>query len=132
MDRDEIVRKKWRSMLQNSLPADMAVAEDQVMKAEDQWSQKSRLRVTSFKPQRMQKEDECVKLECRATAVGDLASIARFLYEMEKDPLPLKLEEIELTAQDEHGEKLMLGVRFSGLRLNEQKSNLEGKEKSSS
>ena len=56
-------------------------------------------------------------LECRADAFGSIQSLARFLYELERDPLALKVDELEITARDSEGQQLSLSVRFSGLLL---------------
>jgi hypothetical protein len=57
-------------------------------------------------------------LECRADTFGNLASLTRFLYEIEKDPLALKVDAIEIAARDNEGQQLTLGVQISGLLLN--------------
>ena len=59
--------------------------------------------------------------ECRADAFGSLPSITRFLYEIEKDPLALKIESVEINARDNTGQQLSLGLQVSGLRLNSAK-----------
>ena len=87
-----------------------------VSKSIDQWAQNSSLKVASFKPQWLDNEEDSLKLECRVASAGDINSISRFLYEMEIDPLPLLAEEIELSAQDDKGEKLVFSMKFSGIR----------------
>jgi hypothetical protein len=57
-------------------------------------------------------------------ATGSLATITRFLYEVERSALPLRVDSIELTSRDEFGQKLTLGLLVSGLRL----TPLEGKQ----
>jgi len=77
--------------------------------------------VTSLKPRWSRKEKVFRKLEFRATAQGGIGSIARFLYELETDPLPLKVEDVVVTARDGRGDVLALGIRFSGLVLTDEK-----------
>jgi hypothetical protein len=100
----------------------MSLAEDQVLKSVGRWARDSRLSVTSLKPRWLRDEDDFRKLEFRAAAEGNMESIARFVYELERDPLPLKIEDIEIAARDERGDRLSLGVRFSGLVLMEENS----------
>ena len=57
-------------------------------------------------------------VECRADAFGSLQAITRFLYEIERDPLALKIESVEINARDRAGQQLSLGLQVSGLRLN--------------
>jgi len=122
MERQEAIQQRWQYIQQNCLPKDTSIAADQVLKSVDRWKMESRLSVNSQKPQWIQKEDEYTTFELRIAAVGDLRSIVHFLYDMEKDSLPLKVEEMDVTTQDEKGAKFSLGLRFSGLRLVEKKS----------
>ena len=50
-------------------------------------------------------------------ASGDLGTLSRFLYDLEKDPMALKLESVELTARDNTGQQLTLDLHISGLVL---------------
>ena len=57
-------------------------------------------------------------LECRVDASGSLATVSRFLYEIESDPIALKVDALELSAKDTEGQQLTLGLQVSGLLLN--------------
>ena len=46
------------------------------------------------------------------------ARLSRFLYNIEKDPMALKIESVEITARDKEGAQLSLGLQISGLVLN--------------
>ena len=59
-------------------------------------------------------------LECRVDAAGNLMTVSRFLYNIEKDPLGFKVETVELSARDENGSQLALGLLVSGLVLQAQ------------
>ena len=54
----------------------------------------------------------------RVEASGNLATLSRFLYEIEKSPMALKLDSVEITARDKDGQQLALGLQVSGLVLN--------------
>ena len=56
-------------------------------------------------------------LECRADASGSLSALTRFLYEIEKDPLALRIDSLEITARDNTGQQLSLNLQVSGLLL---------------
>ncbi|KPL10960.1 hypothetical protein AMJ85_05040 [candidate division BRC1 bacterium SM23_51] len=118
IDRDQMIKQRWRQMSQHGLPVEESVAENQVLQSMSRWSQASRLGVSSLKPRWIQEDEEDhKKLECRAAAEGSIGAIAQFLYEIERDPLALRLEEIEIAARDERGSQLTLAVRFTGLLL---------------
>jgi len=118
IDRETITRGIWSEMRRNTLPADASQSEKTVLEAFDRWSKESGVTVNSIKPQwkRGSTEDYSL-LECRVDAAGDLNTIAKLLYEMEHTDLALRIESVELTARDNEGRQLALGLSVSGLRL---------------
>ena len=119
--RERIVRERWEQMRSNTLPNDASLAEQQVLKAFDTWAQDSRASITSIMPQWKQDSDDYKTLECRVEAAGSLETLSRFLYEIEKDSMALKLDSVELSARDNTGQQMSLGVQISGLVLTPQK-----------
>jgi len=117
-DRERNIRDRWNSVHTNTLPENISAAENEMLRAFDRWSQESRISIASIKPQWKQADDDYMTVECRADAVGSLQAITRFLYEIEKDPLALKIESVEINARDRTGQQLSLGLQVSGLRLN--------------
>ena len=115
--RDSIIRGRWESMSTNTLPSEASIAESQVLKAFDRWSQESRISLTSIKPQWKRGADDHALLECRVDAFGSLSTITRFLHEVEKDPLALKVDLLELSSRDNEGKQVTLGLLVSGLQL---------------
>jgi Tfp pilus assembly protein PilO len=121
LTREREIRKRWREMQRDAFPNDISQSENLVMKSVNQWVQNSRVTLSSFKPQWRQDEEEYMTLVCRAVTQGSMRDIARFIYEMEKDPLALKVENVEITTRDKTGNVLTLAIRFSGLRLLEER-----------
>ena len=91
-----------------------------MLKSFDRWSQDSRISITSIKPQWKGNTDDYVTLECRVDAYGSLSTLARFLYDIEKDPLALKVDSVEITSRTDDGQQLALGLQVSGLLLGQQ------------
>jgi hypothetical protein len=123
IEREQNLRSRWESMVTNTLPSTVSAAENQVLKAFDRWSDASRVTITGIKPQWKRTDEDYLTLECRADASGTIQSLTRFLYEVEQDPLALKVEAIEITARDNDGQQLALGLQVSGLLLNEANAN---------
>ena len=117
LQREAGLRHRWSQMQTNTLPNNPSLAEQQLLKAVDAWAQESRVSVTGLTPQWKRDTDEYLTLECRVDAAGDLGALNRFLYDIEKSPLALKLESVELTTHDTAGRDLTLGLRLSGLIL---------------
>jgi len=117
-ERERPIRDRWENMITNMLPNNLSAAESEVLKAFDRWSQDSRISISSIKPQWKRPADDYMTLECRADAVGNMQALTRFLYDVEKDRLALRIEAIEISARDNDGQQLALGLQLSGLLVN--------------
>jgi Tfp pilus assembly protein PilO len=117
MNRQNSLRGRWDEMRTNTLPANKSLAEQQVLQALDRWAKRSGIGVTSVMPQWKNDADEYSTLECRVEAAGNINTISRFLYDIEKDPMALKLENVEIGSRDADGQQLTLGLQISGLVL---------------
>lgn len=117
--RAEALRSRWSQMQTNALPNNNSLAEQQVLNAFDKWSQDARISVNSITPQwKSERDDDYHTLECRVDASGSVGTLARFLFNVERDPMALKIESVEITSRDKEGQNLSLGLRISGLVLN--------------
>jgi hypothetical protein len=114
--RDQSLREHWDRMQTNALPANRSLAEQRVTEAFERWAQDSRISLTSVSPQWKDTEDYST-LQCRIEANANLEAVRRFLYDMEKDPMALRLETVEVSARDPEGQQLSLGLQVSGLVL---------------
>ena len=118
LEREQSIRSRWDSMRTNTLGSEMSVAENQVLQSFDRWSQSSKIGITAIKPQWKHATDDYSTLECRVDAFGNLQALTQFLYDIEKDPLGLKVELVEIGSRDDRGQQLTLGLQVSGLQLN--------------
>jgi hypothetical protein len=118
--REQALRGTWERMRTNTLPNNPSLAEQQVLKAFDRWAQESRISVTSISPQWKHDNDDFITLQCRVEASGNLQTVSRFLYDLERDPMALKLESVEISSRDNDGQQLALGLQVSGLVLTPQ------------
>jgi hypothetical protein len=120
LQREQAIRHRWDRMKTNTLPDNVSAAENEVLKAFERWSQDSRISISAIKPQWKRPAEDYVTLECRADAFGSIEALTRFLYQVEKDPLALKVEAVEITSRDNEGRQLSLALQVSGLVLNPQ------------
>ena len=108
----------WKEMQEQALPKDPAKAEQDLITAFDRWGRASNIELGSIKPQwKRGTTSRFSQLECRVDATGSVATLSRFLHEVEKSTLALRVDSVELMARDENGQKLTLGLLVSGLRL---------------
>jgi len=121
--RNTIARAKqtervWAEMQANALPKDPAQAEQEVISAFDRWGRANNIELSSIRPQwKRGGTDRYSLLECRVDATGTIPTLSRFIYELERSPLALRVDSVELTSRDDGGGKLTLGLIVSGLRL---------------
>lgn len=117
LKRETVYRSRWENMSTNTLPFNTSLAEQQVLNAFDTWSHESSVSVNSISPQWRRDKDGYMTLECRVDAAGTISTLSRFLYALEKDPMALRVESLELTSKDKEGSQLALGLQVSGLVL---------------
>ncbi len=115
--READIRSRWDNMRENALPANTSLAENQVITAFNNWSRSSGAEITSVLPQWKNDSTNYLTLNCRVEATGSLGELSQFLYQVEKGPLPLKADSVELSAHDATGQQLTLGLQISGLAL---------------
>lgn len=119
--REQYVRARWSEMETNTLPNNTSQAEQQLLSGFDRWSRESGVSVNSVMPQWKQDADDYKTLECRVDVSGNLNTLSRFLYNIERDPMALKLQTVELSARDADGQQLTLGLQVSALVLTPKK-----------
>lgn len=108
----------WKEMQSQALPRDPAQAEQELIAAFDRWGRASSIELASIKPQwKRGTKDQTSLLECRVDATGTLATLTRFLFEVERSPMALRIDSIELSARDTNGQRLSLALLVSGLRM---------------
>jgi hypothetical protein len=111
------IRELWSEMQQHALPQDASLAEQQLLQGLERWERESRASVRERIPQWKQDADEYKTLECRINVAGDLRTLSRFLFALERDPMALKVQSIELNSRDNNGQMVNLGLQVSGLVL---------------
>jgi hypothetical protein len=117
VQKEQQIRQNWDHMRTNTLATDQSVAEKQLFNALAYWASDSRVNILAIRPQ-WKPVDDYLLLECRVEANGTMNNISKFIYNVEKDSLALKMESVELSTRDNAGQQMMLGLQVSGLVLN--------------
>lgn len=117
-ERSRSLRARWAEMQRTDLDDNNDKAEYDVYRAVQRWGNNSRVGFTNMQQSWRPHEDEGYNtFEVRSTANGEQASLGRLLYELETDPLPARVHELELSARDNTGKQLSMTMRFSFVRL---------------
>ncbi len=117
VERGKSLRSRWTEMRRTDLADNRPVAENDIFKAVGRWARDSRISFTNLTQQWREHDDGYDSMEIRGAAIGDQAALARLLYELETDPLPARVNEFELSSRDAQGKQLNLSLRFSFVRL---------------
>jgi Tfp pilus assembly protein PilO len=117
LGRQDYIRGRWDNMSTNALSSTPTVAERQLFNEFDKWVTASEVTEGSFKPQLKPTDDNYSVMECHAEVTGNYSTIIRFLYELEKDPMGVQIEGVDLTSRDDSGQEISLGIDLSGLLL---------------
>lgn len=115
--REQGIRSHWADMCTNALPASMSPAEQQFLRAMDGWSRDSGAEISSIMPQWKIESTNYMTLNCRVETSGDLGALAKFIYDIEKGPLAVRLDNVELSSHDNNGQQMTLGVDINALAL---------------
>ncbi len=115
--REAGIRSRWDGMRQNALPPNTSLAEQNLLQAVSEWAHNSGVELTSVMPQWKSDSTNYLTLACRVEAAGDLGTLSQFIYDLEKGPLALRLDAMELTSRDASGQQLTLGLELNGLAL---------------
>jgi len=117
LGREHILRSHWRELQANALPANLPQAEQRFLKAMDGWARDSGAEITSIMPQWKNDATNYLTLNCRVETAGDLNALSRFIYEIEKGPMLVRLDSVELSSHDNNGQQMTLGVEINALAL---------------
>lgn len=115
--REQSLRSTWDQMRTNTLPNNQSLAEEQVLRTVTTLSDANRVSIASYSSNWKHDSDDYTTLDCHVDASGSLNQLSHFLFAIEKDPMALKLESVELSAHDNTGQQLTLALQISGLVL---------------
>ncbi len=112
------LRSRWAQIQSSSLTNDTTMAEQQLISGLNRWSQMSGVSLNTITPNWKQGADASYKtIVCRVDASGSIDRISEFLYELETDPMALRLESVEMTSKDNNGSVIGANMEISGLVL---------------
>ena len=130
LPREKSHTKKWERYWGGNLNSTNSVAEDEVLRAIENWTGDSGILLTSVKPQWQNHEYEFLGKEIaenktysyktydvRLVAEGTMREAVEFVHAIESDKLPLKVERLELASREKTGKLISVSVHFTGLQL---------------
>lgn len=109
------MEKSWNDMLASGLKSDPSEAEQQLLRSMRDWAQEAGLTLGSLKPDRVLRSDKTQLVKLNATGTGPVAAAAQLLWRIETAPIPLKVDDLQLTTRKEGTDDLTLTLSVSTL-----------------
>jgi Tfp pilus assembly protein PilO len=113
------VSSQWEKMMQSGLKSDAASAENAVLNALGNWAQESGVTLVSLTPERGNQRGQMREITFQAVCAGPMSAIGNFLLRVETTALPVKISDLQLTANKEGSDDLALQVRVAALYLSQ-------------
>ena len=114
--RRRMLEKDWRAMLADGLRNEVE-AESKIARAIDGWSRESSLTLSSVKPDRTAADKGLTEITFVVAGTGTLEAVARFLWQVETTPLPIKVKDMQLGSSNESGQSMSVQLRLSAICL---------------
>ncbi len=115
--RGRALQDRWDQMRRNTLPNNSSQASEMVLKALQEWAQESDSSLNATTPQWRIDSEDYRTLVCSVDVSGSLWNLSRFLHDIEKGPMGLRIESLDLSSKDNTGQSLGLRMQLSGLLL---------------
>lgn len=125
--RQRLMERKWKAMLSDGLRNDTET-ESRIARALDGWSKDTRLTLSSVKPERVASDKGLKEMTFVVAGTGALEAVARFLWQIETAPLPIKVKDMQLGSTNESGQIMSLQLRLSALCLGTEREISEKKQ----
>lgn len=109
------VQRTWHELTEAGLETDTAAAESKALHAIRDYSQNARVELQSLKTDRASRTGEFLQLRLQATGSGNIASIARFLRQVETTKMPLRVTEFRANARKDGVDDITFSLSLAAL-----------------
>lgn len=94
---DRTNRQRFDQMIADGLKTDPSASESQMLHAVDDWARDARLNLQTVKRERMEQDKQFGRIVFRATASGNMAAVARFLWDVQTTKLPARIVDLQIS-----------------------------------
>ena len=109
--------RQWQEMIENGLMDDPSAAQSSMLHALEEWSDQSRVGLTSVTPQRSTSDKGLRDIVFTIAGKGDMASIGEFVWLIEQTRMPIRINSLTLGSTNASGRDLTLTLKLSLLYL---------------
>jgi hypothetical protein len=104
---------KWQEMVKSGMKSDADKAESQVSNAIYTWAQDAGLTLTLVKPERVMEKTKLPEIVFQVTGTGTMSSIAKLLWHVRDAKIPVKVNDVSVSARKEGTDDLSVVVHIS-------------------
>ena len=121
--REQALRLQWVQLQASALTNDQTQAEQQVHRAFTRWSSASGVQIVSLNSLawKVDNSGDFMTQDSRVEASGTIHAVRTFLEQVEKDPMALKEQTVEISSKDTKGQQIAVGLQLSALVLTPKK-----------
>lgn len=120
LQRRKVIGKRWSQMQQDGLSGNIEVIEGLLFRRLEESSQRSRLLIDSIQPERLMKEGRIGQIEFMVSATGTMDAVTRFLWDIEMAEIPVKIDSLQLSSNNENATQMSLQLTLSSIYLIEE------------
>lgn len=113
--RDQKDQKIWADLKSGGLKSDTSLAESQMNAAIYQWTQSAGVHLDSFKSERNAQEGSFDVMSYDMQGTGTTPQITNLLWAIETAPIPVRINELQLTPKAEGTDNLTVRISISTL-----------------
>jgi hypothetical protein len=118
--RQQTLQKLWDQMQEAGLSNDIQAIEGKLFRHLDESSYQTGLQLTSIQPERLQTQGQIGQIEFMVSGTGSMDSVTRFLWNIEMAEIPLKINSLQLGANNENALQMSLQLQLSSIYLIEE------------
>lgn len=116
-DRGARLDKDWDVMLAGGLRSDVPAAEGQALQMMGDWARDTGVTVRSMAPARVETQRHFQVALIRASITGSMRTISEFMWRVQTADIPIRVVDMQVIANKEGTDDLMLQLTVSTLSL---------------
>lgn len=117
LQRRKLIKQRWEQMQQSGLSSDIQKIEGLLFRQLEESSYNSRFLLTSIQPERLLKEGQLGQIEFMVSGTGSMDAVTRFLWNIEMAEIPVKIDSLQLGANNENAAQMSLQMKLSSIYL---------------
>lgn len=117
LKRAKLLRSRWKMMQESGLSYDIQKTENKVLRYIEKSSESSDLSLTSIQPDHLPAKEKFGTIELMVSGSGSMKSVTNFLWSIETADVPLKIESMQLSANNEDADVMSLHLKLSSIYL---------------